>query len=144
MVSVSSAENRKQALKTIWDAAIEAVSGQQAVENAIARDNPYQPDLIISVGKAATGMCRGALNSLARPCEAIVVTKYEHADDDIRSREGVRVIESGHPIPDQNSLDAPIDAGRQPITGTRIGRCLGTGRSPADRHESRRSAGDCR
>ena len=103
---MSSGENRKQALKTIWDAAIAAVSGQQAVENAIARDNPYQPDLIISVGKAAVGMCRGALNSLARPCEAIVITKYDHAVDDIRSREGVTVIESGHPIPDQNSLDA--------------------------------------
>jgi len=103
---VSSEENREQSLKTIWDAAISAVSGQQAVENAIARDNPYQPDLIISVGKAAVGMCRGALNSLAGSCEVIVVTKYDHADDDIRSREAVTVIESGHPIPDQHSLDA--------------------------------------
>jgi hydroxypyruvate reductase len=51
-------------------------------------------------------MCRGALNSLAGLCDAIVVTKYGHADDDIRSREGVTVIESGHPIPDQHSLDA--------------------------------------
>ena len=106
MASVSSEESREQALKTIWDAAISAVSGQAAVESAIAKDSPYQPDLIIAVGKAAVGMCRGALSSLAAPCEAIVVTKYDHADDDIRSREGVRVIESGHPIPDQNSLDA--------------------------------------
>jgi hydroxypyruvate reductase len=103
---MSSEENREQALRAIWDAAISAVSGQAAVESAIAKDSSYQPDLIIAVGKAAVGMCRGALNSLAGPCESIVVTKYEHADDDIRSREGVRVIESGHPIPDQNSLDA--------------------------------------
>jgi len=103
---VNSGENRKQALISIWDAAIAAVSGQQAVENAIAGDGDFQPDLVIAVGKAAVGMCRGALNSLARPCEAIVVTKYDHADDDIRSREAVTVIESGHPIPDQNSLDA--------------------------------------
>lgn len=103
---MNSGENRKQALKNIWNAAIAAVSGQAAVENAIAKDSPYQPDLIIAVGKAAVGMGRGALNSLAWPCKAIVVTKYDHADDDIRSREDVRVIESGHPIPDQNSLDA--------------------------------------
>jgi glycerate 2-kinase len=106
MASVSSAENREQALKIIWDAAIAAVSGQAAVENAIADDNDFQPDLIIAVGKAAVGMCRGALDSLVGPCEAIVVTKYDHADDDIRSRETVTVIESGHPIPDRQSLDA--------------------------------------
>lgn len=103
---MSASNNRKQALKVIWDAAIAAVSGQQAVENAIAADTPYQPDLIIAVGKAAVGMCRGALNCLNGPCEAIVVTKHEHADDDIRSRERITVIESGHPIPDQQSLEA--------------------------------------
>jgi len=105
------ADKRKQALKTIWDAAIAAVSGQQAVENAIAADSPYHPDLIIAVGKAAVGMCLGALNSLALnyqdgPCEAVVVTKHQHADEEIRSRPDVTVIEAGHPIPDQQSLQA--------------------------------------
>ncbi len=102
----SQGEKRKQFLKAIWDAAIAAVSGQQAVENAIAADTPYQPDLIIAIGKAAVGMCRGALNCQNRTCEAIVVTKHEHADADIRSRERVTVIESGHPIPDRHSLEA--------------------------------------
>jgi glycerate 2-kinase len=106
MPVLSSAEIRKQTLRTIWDAAIAAVSGQQAVENAIATDGPYQPDLVIAVGKAAVGMCRGALDSLAGPCEAIVVTKYDHADEDILSREAITVIESAHPIPDQQSLRA--------------------------------------
>ncbi len=59
---MGSRENRKKALKAIWDAAIGAVSGAQAVENAMAADTPYQPDLIIAVGKAAAGMCRGAMN----------------------------------------------------------------------------------
>ena len=103
---MSANENRKQVLQSIWDAAIAAVSGQQAVENAIAADSPYQPDLIIAVGKAAVGMCRGALNSQKGPCEAIIVTKREHADDDIRSLERITLIESGHPIPDQQSLEA--------------------------------------
>ena len=103
---MSANENRKQALQSIWDAAIAAVSGQRAVENAIAADPSYQPDLIIAVGKAAVGMCRGALNCQKGSCEAIVVTKHEHADDDIRSLERITVIESGHPIPDQQSLEA--------------------------------------
>ena len=103
---MSTRAKRKQILETIWDAAISAVSGQQAVENAIAADTPYQPDLIVAVGKAAVGMCRGALNSLNESCEAIVVTKYDHTDDDIRSNSQVTVIESGHPIPDRHSLEA--------------------------------------
>ena len=103
---MSANKKRKQALKSIWDAAIAAVSGQQAVEDAIAADSPYQPDLIIAVGKAAVGMCRGAVNRQKGSCEAIVITKHEHADDEIRSLERITVIESGHPIPDQQSLEA--------------------------------------
>ncbi len=103
---MGSSENRKKALKAIWDAAIAAVSGAQAVENAIAADTPYQPDLIIAVGKAAVGMCRGAMNCQTGSCEAIIVTKHEHADDELRSRERMTLIESGHPIPDRHSLQA--------------------------------------
>jgi len=103
---MSANEKRKHTLQSIWDAAIAAVSGQQAVEDAIAADSPYQPDLIIAVGKAAVGMCRGALNRQKGSCEAIVVTKHEHADDEFRSLERITVIESGHPIPDQQSLEA--------------------------------------
>ena len=103
---MGSSENRKQALKAIWDAAIAAVSGAQTVENAIAADTPYQPDLIIAVGKAAVGMCRGAMNCQTGSFEAVIVTKHEHADDELRSRERMTLIESGHPIPDQYSLQA--------------------------------------
>ena len=68
-------------------------------------DAEYHPDLVLAVGKAAVGMCQGALDNLP-PCDALVVTKYDHADADIVSRERVQVIESAHPIPDQKSLDA--------------------------------------
>ncbi len=103
---MGSSEIRKRALKAIWDAAIAAVSGAQAVENAIAADTPYQPDLIIAVGKAAVGMCRGAMNCQTGSCEAIIVTKHEHGDEELRSRERMTLIESGHPIPDRHSLQA--------------------------------------
>ena len=105
-MKVNPVELRKRSLEKIWEAAIAAVSGAQAVKNAITADTPYLPDLIISIGKAAVGMCWGALSSQNRSCEAIVVTKHGHADDGIRSCQGVTVIESGHPIPDQLSLRA--------------------------------------
>lgn len=98
-------DKRSQDLQTIWHAAVQAVSGEQAVGDAIETDDEFKPDQIIAVGKAAVGMCRGALNSYPG-CPALVVTKYDHADDDISGRANVRVIESAHPIPDQQSLDA--------------------------------------
>ena len=98
-------ERRKQAVIEIWQAAIDAVHGRQAVLNALDEDNAFEPDLLIAVGKAASGMCQGALERFSR-CEALVVTKYDHTDPVLRANERVQVIESAHPIPDQNSLDA--------------------------------------
>ncbi|MCP4470349.1 MAG: DUF4147 domain-containing protein [Gammaproteobacteria bacterium] len=100
-----SSESRKEALIHIWQAAIDAVSGYQSVANALRADPAFRPDQVIAVGKAAAGMCLGALDSLP-PCEALVVTKYDHVDDRLRDREDVIILESAHPLPDQNSLAA--------------------------------------
>ena len=94
-----------EAINHIWNAAIAAVSGYQAVANALGADNDFHPDLVLAVGKAAAGMCRGALDNLPS-CDALVVTKYDHADADILARERVTVVEAAHPIPDQRSLEA--------------------------------------
>ncbi len=98
-------EKRKQDLQAIWQASVSAVSGEQAVRNAIKADAAFVPDQIIAVGKAAVGMCRGALSQYGE-CKALVVTKYGHADEDILARNNLQVIESAHPIPDQQSLNA--------------------------------------
>ncbi|MFT5220697.1 MAG: glycerate 2-kinase [Gammaproteobacteria bacterium] len=100
---MNASETRKQTIETIWKAAIASVAGYQAVANALATDPPFQPGLVLAVGKAAVGMCQGALDNLA-PCAALVVTKYDHADADFFNRPQVEVIESAHPVPDQNSI----------------------------------------
>ncbi len=102
---MESTQSRQQKLTRIWEAAIASVSGSQAVLNALDADSPFIPDLIVAVGKAAAGMCAGALQRFPG-CEALVVTKYDHSDDSLRRLENVEVIESAHPIPDQNSLEA--------------------------------------
>lgn len=102
---MTGSESRKTALIKLWEAAIEAVSGYQAVANALQADSAFRPDQVIAVGKAASGMCLGALDNLPA-CDALVVTKYDHAEAQLQEREGVTVLESAHPIPDQKSLDA--------------------------------------
>lgn len=98
-------ERRKQAVIKIWQAAIDAVYGRQSVLNALVADSDFEPDLVIAVGKAASGMCQGALECFPR-CDALVVTKYDHTDPALLANERVQVKESAHPIPDQRSLDA--------------------------------------
>ena len=100
------ANKRKQDLYSIWHAAVSAVSGQHSVEHAIANDSAFQPDTVIAVGKAAPSMCRGALTGYPDVKRALVVTKYNHADDDLLSQRHVTVIEAAHPAPDQQSLKA--------------------------------------
>ena len=90
---MSGAEARKQALLEIWQAAIDAVAGRAAVINALDNDEAFEPDLIVAVGKAAAGMCAGALERYP-DCEALVVTKYDHSDAALRARPQVKVIES--------------------------------------------------
>lgn len=98
-------KTRKQAILDIWQAAIDAVGGRQAVVNAIDADEDFAPDLIVAVGKAASGMCAGALERFPQ-CRALVVTKYGHGDPVLGDNPGVEIVESAHPIPDQRSLDA--------------------------------------
>ena len=112
---MSDSASRKQALNQIWRSAIDAVAGYQAVTNALAEDPPFEPDLALAVGKAAVGMCQGALDHLP-PCDALVVTKYAHADDDIRTRARVEVIESAHPVPDSQSIKAGNRFGSKPLS----------------------------
>jgi hydroxypyruvate reductase len=103
---MSTADTRRQALLEIWQAAIDAVAGRTAVIHALDDDDDdFSPDLIVAVGKAASGMCLGALERFP-DCPALVVTKYDHSDAELRALPRVEVIESAHPIPDENSLRA--------------------------------------
>ena len=99
------ADNPKKQLEQLFDAAVSAVSGRQVVSNAIAKDAPFSPSLIIAVGKAAVGMTLGALDEWP-DCAALVITKYGHVSDEFDAFQNVKVIESAHPVPDENSLFA--------------------------------------
>ncbi|MEM7563738.1 MAG: DUF4147 domain-containing protein, partial [Pseudomonadota bacterium] len=72
---------------------------------AIAVDDEFIPDLILAVGKAASGMASGALEHYP-DCETLVVTKYEHAEQTLQTKDNVEVIEAAHPVPDAHSIYA--------------------------------------
>ncbi len=86
----------------LWKTGVAVVRGDTSVA-ADLEDNPIAPpDQILAIGKAAGAMASAALARFpGTPC--LIVTKYGHAADGINS---AQIIESAHPVPDDNSLRA--------------------------------------
>ena len=93
-----------------WKAGVESVCGQRVTRDAIAEDrlegHSESITHLLAVGKAAASMCAGALDYFSGEGRALVVTKYGHCDDAVAAHPRISVIESGHPVPDENSLRA--------------------------------------
>jgi len=98
--------NHQEPLISIFNAGVRAASGRESVIHALKNRVDFKPDLIIAVGKAAGDMCLGAQAIYGRDTPAIVATKYQHAGPALLENPCVSLIESGHPIPDENSLAA--------------------------------------
>lgn len=92
----------RASLIQLWQTGVRVVRGEEAVAASLTTDQIAPPNQILAVGKAATAMARAALRLYpGTPC--LIVTKYGHAD---AAPPGATVIESAHPVPDENSLAA--------------------------------------
>lgn len=80
--------------RAIFDAGVAAADPVAAVVRAL-KTAPAKPDLIIAVGKAASGMARAALE-LCGPVPCLVITN----DGNDAAVSGARVMATGHPVPD--------------------------------------------
>jgi len=95
-----------------FSAALRAVDGRARVRAALADGSAGLPPdarrvVVLAVGKAASRMALGASDALgARMARALVITKSDHVDQELRRLGGVTVIESAHPVPDARSLVA--------------------------------------
>jgi hydroxypyruvate reductase len=87
----------------IFSAAIKRVNGDEAVYQHLYK-NPIQgPVYVIAIGKAAQSMAEGAVRALGRRIKAgLIISKYGHT----APIDGFEIIESAHPVPDQNCLKA--------------------------------------
>ncbi|MBX2823307.1 MAG: DUF4147 domain-containing protein [Gammaproteobacteria bacterium] len=91
-------------IRTVFDAAVQAVSGAEATCKALQDYSPTRV-YIAAVGKAAGGMVSGALSVVGdRLVNGLVISKYDHLDAGLRADPRLHCIESAHPVPDQNSL----------------------------------------
>lgn len=98
---------RNQANQII-SAAISAVLPDAAVVRALER--AYFPGrvFLVAAGKAAWQMAKAAAGVLGnRIDDGIVITKYDHVRESIP---GIRCMEAGHPVPDENTFAATEEA----------------------------------
>ncbi len=99
----------------VMNSALEAASPHSAVTRSLSFDGNELTVkeqhfkvagriYLLAFGKAACAMARAAVDVLGSAIEeGVVVTKYSYAENCPRTR-GIKVIEAGHPVPDENSL----------------------------------------
>ena len=92
----------RQAAEKAAFSAIRAVLPEKAVCRALKGMRFPGRVFLLAVGKAAPRMAKAALSVLPRPVtDGLVVSKYGHFDGPIG---GLRCLEAGHPVPDENSV----------------------------------------
>ena len=88
----------------IVTSAIDAVKPDAAVRRTLQGATFPGRVFLVAVGKAGWQMAHAALQCLPTPpAQGIVVTKYGHVLTDLP---GIRCLEAGHPVPDENSFAA--------------------------------------
>ena len=98
--------HHRELLERYWRHAVSAVAGDACVVGALQQESDFRPDQIIAIGKAAGPMTRGALQALKHEPNVLVVHKKD-CDDGLLAASGtLRIIEAGHPTPDQHSIEA--------------------------------------
>ena len=95
----------RETLEKIWWAGVRRVSGYESVTQALAETEPGAFTHIAAVGKAASPMLRAALDANGSDTPALLVTKQGHAEPELQG-ENLAIIESAHPVPDENTLRA--------------------------------------
>jgi len=100
--------DRRQLLLSVFQQGLAAVNGRSCVRSALTEPRaPRGAWNVIAVGKAASAMTLGAFDALGPQIEdALVISKAEHFDAELRSNPKVQCLTASHPVPDESSLAA--------------------------------------
>lgn len=98
-------------IRLIIQNTVKEIQGDRLVYDYLIKESPINipPLALIATGKASISMAKGAARALKelghRPSKSLVITKYRH-DDGSLQLPNLQIIESAHPLPDQQSLKA--------------------------------------
>jgi glycerate 2-kinase len=86
------------------------VSGYEATQRFLTAVQLPDRVYLVALGKAADSMAKGALSVIDdKLVSGLVVTKHNHLSDELAADTRLTCIESGHPIPDEASLQAGLE-----------------------------------
>lgn len=94
-----------QLVYELFQAGLAAVQGQRCVADYLSRNPRHQPVFIVAVGKAACAMTLGAMAVLdGQIIKGLIITKSGHGNAQLEQDPRLHCIESGHPLPNNDSL----------------------------------------
>jgi len=95
----------KKLLSQAWWQGVNAVNGYKLVSCELSKNEYANITHVCAIGKAASSMMLAVYDKLPS-FQGLLITKYHHIDDRFKSIHNIDLIESAHPIPDDNSLIA--------------------------------------
>ncbi len=95
----------KELVQQAWWAGIQAVNGYDLVLAELANREYSNVTHVLAIGKAASAMMLAAYDTLG-VFKGLSITKYGHGDKRLKQISTIELIESSHPVPDENSLIA--------------------------------------
>lgn len=96
----------RRRLLEILEAGLAAVDGETCTARSLAAAGPTGMFDLIAVGKSACAMTRGLLRIRSPELQrGLIITRRGYADPSLGADHRLRMLETGHPVPDQSSLD---------------------------------------
>jgi hydroxypyruvate reductase len=103
-------DDRAELLRSLFQAGVNAVSGHEATSRFLNEIELPEKVYLVALGKAADSMARGALSVIGdKLVSGLVVTKHHHLSTELENDCRITCIESGHPVPDNASLEAGLE-----------------------------------
>jgi hydroxypyruvate reductase len=102
--SLSGEMSAKSFLRALFDRAVAAVSAEACMSKELHLPPISGRNVVLAVGKAAAAMASVAARQIGGPVEGLVITRRGHAGPPHVLPPSVKLIEAGHPIPDNESI----------------------------------------
>lgn len=96
----------RELLVHLYQTAVDAVDGRRVVQQWCREHPTASFTHCVALGKAAAPMMQGALDSLPKLSNAMMITPRRALPRELKRNKKVQIVESSHPVPDQSSLDA--------------------------------------
>ena len=96
----------RELLVHLYQTAVDAVDGRRLVQQWCRENSSSMFTHCIAIGKAASAMLQGALDSQHSINSALLITTRKNVTPELKRNNKVIILESAHPVPEQSSLDA--------------------------------------